>query len=131
MKKSIFCLIFSITFFASQSFAQDTIWIMINGTNMHEFNQYMKITKSTDHYNDSVYKDYKINIDKDQVLSLDLYDSCKYCKNKSIDNRKILIEDRVSGKITLKKFASSNNVYFIDGNKISSIIVCKPNLNET
>ena len=77
---------------------------MVNGTNMHEFNQYMiKITKSTDHSNDSVYKDYKINIDKDQVLSLDLYDSCKYCKNKSIDNREILIEDRVSGKITLKK----------------------------
>ena len=129
MKKSIFCLIFRLHF-ASQSFAQDTIWIMINGTN-NEFNQYMKITKSTDHYNDSVYKDYKINIDKDQVLSLDLYDSCKYCKNKSIDNREILIEDRVSGKITLKKFASSDNVYYIDGNKISSVIVCKPNLNET
>ena len=68
----------------------------------------------SDYYNDGVYKDYKINIDKDQVLSLDLYDSCKYCKNKSIDNREILIEDRVSGKITLKKFASSDNVYYID-----------------
>ena len=100
---------------------------MVNGTNMHEFDKNMKIIKSTDHYNDSIYKDYKINIDKNQVLCLHLYDSCKYCKNKSIDNRKLLIENRILGEITLRKFPSSSNVYYINGEKIESITVLKPN----
>jgi hypothetical protein len=124
--KTIKILILSL-FISCACYSQDTIWVMINGTNMHEFDEDMKIIKSTDHFNNNIYKDYKINIDKNQILCLHLYDSCKHCKNKSINNRKILVEDRVFGEIITKKLASSSNVYYINGEKIESITVLKPN----
>ena len=77
IKITLLCLFISVL-----SYSQDTIWVMVNGTNMHYFSKNMKIIKSTDHYNDYDYKDYKITIKKNQILVLDLYDSCKYCKRK-------------------------------------------------
>ena len=138
MKKSIFCLFFSITFFVSQSFSQDTIYKMVNGTNLHEFNNNMKIISSTDHYNEHNYRDYELKVKKNQILVLDLYDDCKYCK---LD---INCEDNPSYRIIIIKkksafnketteiqhWKSCDSTYYIDGNKISSIRVCKPNLKE-
>ena len=62
--KTIKILILSL-FISCVCYSQDTIWVMVNGTNMHEFDKDMKITKSTDHYNDSIYKVIRL---KDIVL---------------------------------------------------------------
>ena len=47
IKITLLCLFISVL-----SYSQDTIWVMVNGTNMHYFSKNMKIIKSTDHYND-------------------------------------------------------------------------------
>tara|TARA_R100000084_G_C4595702_1_gene120639 strand:+ start:249 stop:629 length:381 start_codon:yes stop_codon:yes gene_type:complete len=122
IKITLLCLFISVL-----SYSQDTIWVMVNGTNMHYFSKNMKIIKSTDHYNDYDYKDYKITIKKNQILVLDLYDSCKYCKRKYINYRDLLIEGRVFDEVIKKSYPSSDNTYYIDGSKIKSITVLKPN----
>ena len=88
IKITLLCLFISVL-----SYSQDTIWVMVNGTNMHYFSKNMKIIKSTDHYND--------------------YD--------------LLIEGRVFDEVIKKSYPSSDNTYYIDGSKIKSITVLKPN----
>tara|TARA_R100000152_G_C6663839_1_gene101997 strand:- start:226 stop:609 length:384 start_codon:yes stop_codon:yes gene_type:complete len=104
----------------------DTIIIMVNGTNLHTFDdRSTEILTSTDHYNLGEYKDYKIDISNNQVLLIHLYDNCKYCKD-NITERTIEYTNILNNKHT-ETLKSTDNVYYANGNEIKSVVIRKPN----
>ena len=118
-------LILATLFISSISFAQtDTIIRMVAGKCYAEFNDDNILIYSTDKKQIGDYKDFVIKIEKNQILLLHLYDSCKRC-DQSIQSRTLLL----SGVGITKKpttVSSSDNVYYINGKGINEVIVRIP-----
>ena len=118
-------LILATLFISSISFAQtDTIIRMVAGKCYAEFNDDNILTYSTDKKQIGDYKDFVIKIEKNQILLLHLYDSCKRC-DQSIQRRTLLL----SGVDMIKKptiVSSSDNVYYINGKGVNEVIVRIP-----
>ena len=104
----------------------DTIIKMVNGKNQAEFDSTSTyIISQTNLSQKGYYEDIKINTNKSQVLLLHLYDSCRNCDT-TITNREVIYIDRITKEEYAAIVSSSRNVYYIDGNLISQVIVKKP-----
>jgi len=107
------------------SISQDTIRKMVAGRNLNVFDVNTHIVSSTDFYHENDYVDHKINIQKNEVLLLHLYDDCKYC-DPTIFFRELVIQSKSIGLIK-KKVHSESNEYYFNGKEYSHVIIKKPN----